>query len=1105
MPEKMAQWLENLGLGKYIKTFSEHDVDYEVLPELSEADLIKLDVSLGHRKKMLKAISALAEPHGRPTPPAQANAAAGPERRQLTVMFCDLVGSTALSTKIDPEDMRDLIRDYQRLVAREVFRFDGHVASYMGDGLMSFFGWPVAHEDSAERAVRASMAIMQQMKKLTTPLGDVLTARIGIATGLVVVGDLIGEGASREEAVIGETPNLAARLQTLAQPEQIVIAGSTRKLIGDAFEFEELAPQMLKGIADPVVAHAVKGERALESRFEARARQLSPIIGRDPQLSRMIDLWQQIQGGAGQGLLVVGEAGIGKSRLTKALTDAVSTEKHTLIRLQCSPHHSDSALWPVTQLLTQTARFAPDDGVTQKLDKIEALLLQGQDDIAVSAPLIADLLEVDYSSRYAPIELTPLAKRGRTLAILADQLLGLAERRPVILVLEDAHWIDPTTLELVGQCLDRINEARVLVLMTSRPDNEPDFAGIPWVSRIALEPLARADVGAFVSHLTKHKELPSAAVDAIMFRADGIPLFVEEMTYMLLGRADEYSRSLEREAAQIPSSIQDMLLMRLDQLGAVKGLAQQAACFGRFFSSDQLSLTANMSLKALTADLHQLTESGLINEVDAETGQFSFKHALVQEAAYASLLRSKRIDIHRTIAQVLEAEDSINEPEVLAHHFSKGRMFKKSVEYWEAAGLEAMRASAFVEATANFSRALEQLKETSESPERDERELMLLLSLGDPLISTRGFAAPEVSEAFGRAHEICQSLETLELQFPVLWGLTSFHIVRSELDKAHELTKQFRELARQSGMEDLVLTGNYLVAATHFWRGEFDAVHEPIRSFVQQADPEADTAFQIAPSESPMIDSLSYLAWTLWLMGYPDQGKAYSLKCIELSRSLDSFHDLAYALGFAAWCSQYRREYDRVSELTSELIDLASEQEFPYWLSAAKILKGGRLVRDGDFEQGMAEINEGFEIWNTTGSRLFKPSFLQVKAEALMEDNQLAASMACLDEALSEIDSTGERLNEADLCRLKGQLFELNDEAAEAERWYDKAINIARQQKAKSFELRATSSLARLLAEQGKQEAATEKLTSVMASFDEGFDTPDLQDANSVLESLKRL
>ncbi len=1105
MQKGMTQWLEGLGLGQYSRVFSEHDIDFEVLPELNEADLQKLDISLGHRKKLLKAISELSLAPPSANTLTKASAAANPERRQLTVMFCDLVGSTALSTRFDPEDMRDLIREYQSLVVHEVSRFDGHVANFMGDGIMSFFGWPVAHEDSGERAVRASMEIMKKIEGLTTPLGETLAARVGIATGLVVVGSLIDEGVLQEEAVIGETPNLAARLQGLAQPGQIIIAGHTRNLLGDTFELEELAPQSVKGIARPVVAHAVKGEKALETRFEARARrQLSPMIGRDPQLSRMIDLWGQVKESAGHGLLVVGEAGIGKSRLTRALTDALADENHTLIRLQCSPHHSDSALWPVIRLLSQEAGFKSDDSAEDKLDKIEALLSQGQDDITASAQIIADLFEIDFSSRYPPLELTPLAKRGRTLSVLGDQLLGLAERQPVIIVLEDAHWIDPTTKELIENCLTRIEDARVLLLITSRPDVEPDFTSHPWVARIALEPLSRAEILAFVSHITEHRELPLPAIDAILFRSDGIPLFIEEMTHMLLRRADDYSKSLERDAAHIPSSIQDMLLMRLDQLGAAKGLAQQAACFGRFFSSNQLLLTANMPAGALTLKLQQLTESGLVDEVDAEKGQYSFKHALVQEAAYASLLRSKRIDLHRTIAQVLEDEDSVYEPEVLAHHFSKGRMFKKSVEYWEAAGQEAMRASAFVEACANFSRALEQLQQTRASAERDERELMLLLSLGDPLISTRGFAAPEVSDAFGRAHEICQGLETVELQFPVLWGLASFHIVRSELDKAYELTNQFLEFARNTGTDDLVLTGNYLVAATHFWRGDFEAVHEPIRNFIDQADPETDVAFQIAPSESPMIDSLSYLAWTLWLMGDPDQGEAYSRQCVELGRSLNSFHDLAYALGFAAWCCQYRHEFERVNELTSELIALATEQEFPYWLSAAKILKGGGLVRDGEFAQGMAEIDEGFEIWNTTGSRLFKPSFLQVKAEALMADKQFDASMECLDEALAEVSITGERLNESELCRLKGELFAQGGQATEAEHWYNKALEISRRQKAKFFELRAMVGLAQLWEQQGKGVAAIESLSAVLAGFDDDLITPDLQEARDMLDELAR-
>ena len=1089
MRESITLWLEGLDLGQYSEAFVKNEIDLEVLPDLDEDDLKELGVSLGHRKKLLKVIAQRAKEQKDRAPA---------ERRQLTVMFCDLVGSTALARKIDPEDMRDLMLAYQNAVSDEVSNFNGHVAKYMGDGVLAYFGWPVAHEDAGERAVRSAAAIMDAMKRLKTPDGQPIQARVGIATGVVVVGDLIGEGASREESVVGETPNLAARLQGVAEPGQVVIAETTRDLLGGAFDLVALPPQDLKGIGEAVPSFVVGEERAIGSRFEARSGQkISPLVGRDRELADMLRAWSNAKAGSGAGMLLVGEAGIGKSRLTRGLIDAVATDDHDRVSLQCSPHHSDSALWPIVQLLQSEIQFAADDSTAAKLDKIEAFVAEGHDTPSEAASLLADLLGVDDNGRFPANDLTPLAKRVRTLAVLTDWLISLTKERPVLFVLEDAHWIDATTLELIEQCFDLIDGARMMILMTSRPDDQPVLTPRPNLGKTMLGPLGRDAVESIVADLAGGRKQDLVPVDAILSRTDGVPLFVEEMTAMLLQQDDVEDAPQVRDVEDIPGTIHDLLLMRLDQLGNTKRFAQQAACFGRFFSRDQLALTSGLSTGALEPKLQRLTQSGLVDEVHGQQDQYYFKHALVQEAAYSSILRSQRVELHRTIAESLEKQERQIEPEVLAHHCSRGRMSEKAVEYWEAAGQQAMGASALVEASGHFSRALEALRETPETPERDERELMLLLSLGDPLVSTRGFAADEVSETFGRAREICQGLTNVELQFPVLWGLVSFYLVRSELGKAHELSSQFLELAQAAEMDDLILTGHYLVGASYFWRGDFERAAPVMRAFVEDSNPETDLSYQIAPAENPKIDTMSYLAWVKWLVGSPDAGASYSEDCIALGRTL-TLHDLAYSLGFAAWSRQYRREYDRVAELADEMIQLSIEQEFPYWLSAGKILKGGALVRNGDFETGMEEIEGGLEIWGATGSRLFKASFLQVRAEAYLVHGDFDKAMQDVDEALEAIASTGERINEADVTRLKGEIFEKSGHSDKAAKWYRAAIKIAEGQNARAFALRSQTSLARLL--RGPEEL--KDLQATYDTFEEGFDTPDLKDAKALISEL---
>ena len=695
------------------------------------------------------------------------------ERRQLTVMFVDLVGSTKLSAQLDPEDMRDIIRGYQNAVAGEIVRFEGHVAKFMGDGVLAYFGYPRAHEDDAQRAVRAGLDLIESVSRLTSPDGEPLWCRVGIATGLVVVGDLVGEGAAQEQAVVGDTPNLAARLQVLAEPGQIVIAESTRRLLGDIFDLADLGAKSLKGIAEPIPTFAVGGERPVESRFEAmRGTSLLPMVARDQELGLLLERWAQAKAGEGQGVLLVGEAGIGKSRIARALLDAVADQPHTRIRYQCSPYHGDSALWPVIQHLGRAAGFAGDDSAETRLDKLEALLARAGN-AAEAAPLIADLLGLNAGQRYGELNLTSQAQRGRTLAALVDQLLGLSAQQPVLMVLEDAHWVDPTTLELMEQCLERTADARVLILLTSRPDGQPALHAHPHVTRLTLNRLGRAGVEAIVARLGG-AALPRAVVDTIIARTDGVPLFVEELTKAVV----------ETGQTTIPASLQDSLVARLDRLPEGKEIAQVAACIGREFGHSLLAAVVDRPLPDLEAALDRLMSAELIFRRGTPPGvTYAFKHALVQDAAYESLLKSRRQQLHARIAEALlerAFEDEAASPEVLAHHFTEGSMPERAVAHWLEAGERANARFAIDEAIAHLGKGLDQIERMPDTSDRAKHELTLLIALGPPLIISKGLYAAEINRLHARAEELAEQVGDRAQRFAASWG--SWNLVQGRAD-----------------------------------------------------------------------------------------------------------------------------------------------------------------------------------------------------------------------------------------------------------------------------------------------------------------------------------
>ena len=1102
----IGKWLRDLDLERYAEAFVANEIDAEILPKLTAEDLKDLGVALvGQRRRLLEAIATLRD-SALPVEAFDAKTSSLPsgesavarseaERRQLTVMFVDLVGSTALSARLDPEEMREVIRAYQNAVAGEITRFEGHVAKFMGDGVLAYFGWPRAHEDEAERAARAGLAITAAIGQLSSPAGEALAARVGIATGLVVVGDLVGEGAAQEQAVVGDTPNFAARLQGIAAPGQVVIADATRRLLGASFELEDLGQSELKGISEPVPAFAVKGERPVESRFEAMSGpSLPPMVGRDQELALLLERWALAKAGEGQGVLLVGEAGIGKSRISRALLDALAAEPHVRVRYQCSPYHTDSALWPVIQQLNHAAGLDADDALEVKLDKLDALLDRARGREA--APLIADLLGLDGAPRYGPLDLTPQVQRARTLHALAAQLLGLAIRQPVLVVLEDAHWTDPTTLELIEQCLDRIANARVLILMTSRPDQQPALAAHPHVTRLTLNRLGRAGVESIVVRLGGD-HLPSETINTIIARTDGVPLFVEELTKAVL----------ETGETSVPASLHDSLMARLDRIPEVKEVAQIAACIGREFDYALLAAVAARPESDLRSSLDKLATAELIfRRGTPPAASYTFKHALVQDAAYQSLLKSKRQQLHARIAQVLEqglSDGGETGPEVLAQHLTAAGLAERALAYWRRAGELAASHSADLEAIAHLNKGLELVGTLPATPEGLNEELTLRLAIGLPLIATKGIASSEAERTYRRASALCEQLGRSAELFPVLRGLWNCYFVRGELQRAHDLAARLAEVAEKRGTPVQRALARRALGTSLLYFGRFTDAAEELNQGIAIDDAVAaweDSAHLLLYTERAGLACRLYLAWVLWLLGFPDRALKMMEEGISLSQSLSHAYSLAFALGWAAVLHNWRREFTLAKRRAETAIDIATAHRLPQLLAVGTMHRGFALVGLGQPIEGLPQLGAGLAIWNGVGAHLLDTQWLGFIAQAHFQAGSFEDALITLDQACQAVAATGECHYQAELYRLRGVISAESGEATEAASWLQQAVAMAQNQQAKSLELRAATSLARVWIEQGERWKAHDLLAPVYDWFTEGFETPDLKDAKELLD-----
>jgi predicted ATPase/class 3 adenylate cyclase len=1123
-------WLRGLGLGKYEAAFRENEIDETILPSLTHENLKELGVTaLGHRLKLLDAIAALSvdtsvkAPSADATMPSSALSVSSEdraERRQITVLFSDLVGSTALSARMDPEDLREVISAYQKCVAETVRHFGGFVAKYMGDGVLVYFGYPEAHEDDAERAVRAGLELSAAVGVLKTPAS--LQTRVGIATGLVVVGDLIGSGSAQEQAIVGETPNLAARLQGIAEPNTVVISESTRRLLGNLFELEDLGAKDLKGIAAPVRAWVALRTSTIESRFEAlHASDLTALVGREEETELLLRRWSRAKSGEGQVVLLSGEPGIGKSRLTATLLERLATEPHAHLRYFCSPQHTDSAFYPIIGQMARAGGLTHDDSAKAKLDKLDALLAQTSTSIEHAA-LFAEMLAVPNDGRYPSLDaLTPEQRRQKTLEALTSQMATLSQRNPVLMIFEDAHWADATTLEVFSRCVDQIAALRVLLIVTYRPEFEPPWIGRPHVTALTLNRLDQREVGAIIDRVVGNKLLPANIRQDIIERSDGIPLFIEEMTKAVLetesqSAAEQTIAAIPTATRAVPASLHASLMARLDRLGSAKEVAQIGAAIGREFSHALLAAVARKQDAELQSALDRLTESGLLFRQGLPPhARYLFKHALVQDAAYGTLLREPRRALHARIAETVEGEFSDiaeREPELLAHHCTEAGLIEKAALLWGKAGQRSVERSALVEAEAQLTRALDQIATLPATPARRREEIKLQVALITPLLYVKGYAAPETKAAAERAHRLIEqakgmgeALEDSLLLFSTLYFLWVPNLVAFKGRVIRELAAQFLALAEKEGTTVPLMIGHRLMASSLMLTGDIAQGRVQYNQAIALYDPVQHRPLATRLGQDVGVAILSFRALALWLLGYPEAALADLAQALKNAREIGQATTLMYALLHTTMfvhipCGSYAS----ATPALEEVIALADEKGAPFVKALAMLNQSWILSLTGKASEAIQMFTSWIGAYRSTGATIYMPLHLSLLARANAELGQFDDAWRYMGEAMVAIENTNERWFEAEANHIAGQITLLSSEpnAAKAQAYFERALQIARQQQAKSWELRAAMSMARLWRNQGKRQEARDLLAPIYDWFTEGFDTRDLKEAKALLDSL---
>jgi len=1109
----LAEWLAGHGLGQYVQTFAEHNIEYSVLKDLTEDDLEKLGVSLGHRKILLRAIHALrSQPSGTTeisnidanvVAPAQHREA---EFRQITVMFCDLVGSTQLSEKLDPEDLHKLIDAYRRECSTAIRRYGGEVARYFGDGVMAFFGWPYAHEDDAIRAVHAALEIVSGVMKISGPA--TLACRVGVCSGPVVVGETGNSTTSWSMDAVGETPNIAARLQTLATPNTVLISESTKRLASAAFDLHDLGLQELKGVTEPVHVYRVLAAKSAGSRFEAaHAGSLTPLVGRSSELRLLLDRWEKVKEGDGQVILLSGIPGVGKSRLLHELKSHIEKEPHFLLHHQCSPYHSQSAFHPVIEQIEQAAHLIAREADADKIAKLQAYLPRSTSSSIEPLLLIANLLSIPTENHRELSELTPQQIKNRTISTLVDILLAFSLQHPTLCIFEDAHWLDPSTLELLELIISRIGHARVLLIVSCRPEFRPTWLAHANVSIHSLTRLSQAEVKTMIRDLLRGGRIPQELVDQIIEKADGVPLFIEELTNSTLSAPLQETLGHTEQPAllRVPETLSDALMERLDRVAPSRRVAQIAAVIGREFSHDLLSAAARIDEEDMRSALSGLERADIIYRVGISPFvRFSFKHVLLRDVIYDSLLKSKRQQIHADIATILEHDFPKlveNQPEVLAFHYQEAGNHQMAIRYWFESGQRALAHSANIEAIANLRKALQLLNALPETPGRIKQEIDIQLALGIPLIAVRGYAAAETREAFSRALTLCLRLGNIPEYFQALFGVWGNCWMRGKNDEALHMADEF--LSRSRALSDPVLlkVAHRVMGSTLLTVGDFQSSANHFEETIRLSTGKEERPLYNLYMVGPRAASLLLLSWDLWFLGHPDQALSRVSEALALGQDLGHPYTVAFAHYMTSVVHLLRGDAARALESAERSFEMSQEQRFSLYAILSRISRGKAIGELGRLEEARTEIELGIDEARRSGVGFMLPMMDSWLAEVHAKTGENERALAIVERALTDIGDVTGRSWEAELHRQRAQILLTlyPSKVIEAESHLKKSIEVARGQSAKSLELRAATNLAELWRAQGRPDEARALLEPICRWFNEGAETADLKRARGAL------
>ncbi|WGD52876.1 BTAD domain-containing putative transcriptional regulator [Bradyrhizobium sp. CB1650] len=1042
-------------------------------------------------------------------PPATPRA---PERRQVTVLVCDLAGASSLAARLDPEELRALIAAYQHRCTPIISRTGGAMGKVSGTEMLAYFGHPQANEHDVERAVRAGLALVEAVSRLDFGSAGPLELRVGVATGPVVVGGFLGNGGD-QQGIIGEAAQLAGSMERVAAPNTVVIAASTRQLVGNLFDCDDLGPMVLNGFSEPVPAWRVQGPSGVHSRFEALRAPTTPLIGRDEELELLLRRWRQAAKGDGRVVLLSGEPGIGKSRLTIELQERLQAEPHERLRNFCSPHHQDSELYPIITQLQRAAEFRRGDTDEQRLDKLVAMLARATDDLSEAAPLIANLLSVPTGNRYRPLDLTPLKQKEKTLRALLAQLEGLAAREPVLVVFEDVHWIDPTSLELLDLTVDRAPSLPVLLIITFRPEFAPPWIGRPQVTLLTLNRLPTTQRAEMITGITGGRELPQEIADQIIDHTDGVPLFIEELTKsvvesgIVVDAGDRYGVTGPVAPLSIPSTLQASLLARLDRLPATREVVQIGAALGRSFAHEMMSAVAQRRQQEVNDALAQLVSAELIfRRGVAPDAEYTFKHALVQDAAHGTLSRSQRQQLHNRISEVLErqfTEIVETQPDVLARHCAEAGLVDKAVRYRLKAGQQAIARGAGTEAVVQLQKGLELLSTLRNDLERGRQELPLQVALGLTLSASKGYAAPGTGRAYARARELCTQLGDAATLTSVLHGQGSFHTTRGEYIAARECAENLLRLSGKQDDSRAMLAGHLIMGLSLHFLGEFASSRHRQERVLAIYDSETYRPPPGVTTDSK-VSALSFLALNLFMLGHQDQALSRAEQAVLWGRTLHHSHSLAYALWHAAALHLFRCDEKAAFDALEEATAIATQQGFSYWLAHCTMLRGHVLVTRGEATKGLALARKGCEDLKATGALIFETWDLSLLANCCEHAGRPDEAFDLLTRALDIAETRNERFVEAELHRRKGEwlLAHRRSELAEAGLCFQRALAVAQKQNAKFYQLRAATSLARLWLAQSKRDKARDLLAPIYNWFTEGLDTPVLREARKTLEEL---